>query len=481
MKFFKIVGKIGNKTDRVCFVVFLILVILLKLPTMNLDYHWDEVLYASQAKYYSIHGLFSTPPGIIVHLPFFTWLLAINYRIFGESPFLSHFIVAIFSFIGVYFTYLLGKFLYNEKIGIMASLLLFFSPIYFAISGQVLFDVPLTAMTVVVFYFALRKKLIPYLISASILVLIKEPGFLVILALLVYEFFKKKEIRNILITGLPLIPLLLFGLWYWSQNLLTRNLAFFIIQPNFLFIIKRFFANVYQVSIWNYLWILSLFILLEFYRENHFKKKILTLFSNPMFLLVVFYIILFSFTTLFLLPRYLLPIYPFFFIFSAFSLNNLFKNKNQIILFVIICLFISCYSWNNGIKGFIQDPVFHSKIFYKNRLTSVANGEISLDYIDAVAVNTQTIDFIFKNYPNKTIVAAYPLYEDASLQTNVGYKQWNKYNIKILPPSKENINKSDLIIFSPLSWTNDNKNLLVGMKPMKTFRVNEQYIDIYKR
>jgi 4-amino-4-deoxy-L-arabinose transferase-like glycosyltransferase len=480
MKFFKIVGKIGNKTDRIYFVFFLILIIFLKLPTMSLDYHWDEVIYASQAKYYSIHGLFSTPPGIIVHVPFFTWFLAINYRIFGESPFLSHFIVAIFSFIGVYFTYLLGKFLYNEKIGIMASLLLFFSPIYFAISGQVLFDVPLTAMTVVVFYFALRKKLISYLISACILVLIKEPGFLVILALLVYELFKKRNVRDILITGLPLLPLLLFGFWYWSQNLLNRNLAFFITQPNFIFIIKRFFANVYQVFIWNYYWILTLFILFELYRKNHFKKKLIAMFTNPIFLSVIFYILLFSFTTLFLLPRYLLPIYPFSFIFSAFSLNTLFKNKNQIILLIIILLFISCYKWNSGIKGFIQDPVFHSKLFYKNRLTSIANGELSLDYIDVVTIHTQAVDFVFKNYPNKTIVASYPLYENASLQINVGYKQWDKYNIKILFPSKKNIDKADLIIFYSLSWTDEMKNLLIGMKPIKTFRVNEQYIDIYK-
>jgi predicted membrane-bound mannosyltransferase len=74
---------------------------------MSLDYHWDALTFAGQAKYLSVHGLLSTPPGYMVHLPFFTWVLAINYKLFGESPFLSHLIVAIFSFLGTYFTYLL--------------------------------------------------------------------------------------------------------------------------------------------------------------------------------------------------------------------------------------------------------------------------------------------------------------------------------------------------------------------------------------
>ena len=105
----------------------------------------------------------------------------------------------------------------------------------------------------------------------------------------------------------------------------------------------------------------------------------------------------------------------------------------------------------------------------------------SVNHIDVVSIHNQAVDFIFKNYPNKTIVASYPLYEDSNLQTNVGYKQWNKYNIQVLSPSKKNIDESDLIVFYPLSWADEMKNLLIDMKPIKTFRVNEQYIAIYKR
>jgi len=480
MEFYKIIKNLGNKTDRKYFLFLFVLVILLKLPTMSLDYYWDALTFASQAKYLSVNGLLSTPPGYMVHFPFFTWLLAINYKIFGESPILSHFIVAIFSFLGAYFTYLLGKFLYNEKIGIISSLLLFFSPIYFAISGQTLFDIPLTAMTIMTLYFALKKRFVLYIISASILVLTKEPGFLAIISLLFYLFIQKEKFRNILFHATPLLFLFIWEGWNWLKtgSFLLRSGTFAPYNGFFMILIKGI-SNIYQIFFWNYNWILSIFLFISLY-QNFFNKKKIPIQAIPLFLIVLIYWILFTFAPIPLLPRYLLAVTPIFFIFSANSINFYFKNKVFLIFFIIIFLFISCYKFNWGLKGFIQDPIFHSNIFYSKTLTSITNGELSLDYVDNVEIESQAIQFVFKNYTNSFVVASWPFVDDASLKTNVGYHQWDKFNIKVLQPSKENISKVDLVIYESCCIPEDIENNLSKMKLIVKFEKNGKYVFIYK-
>ena len=480
MKIYKILKNLGNKTDRIYFVFLFALVILLKLPTMNLDYYWDALTFAGQAKYLSINGLLTTPPGYMIHVPFFTWFLAINYKIFSESPFLSHFIIAIFSFLGAYFTYLLGKFLFNEKVGIISSLLLFFSPIYFAISGQVLFDVPLTAMTVITLYFALKKKLFLYLVSASILVLIKEPGFIAVISLLFYQFIKKEKCRNILYHAVPLLFLLIWETWTWLKTgSFLLGSGTFTPYQGFLFILVRGITNIYQIFFWNYNWILSIFLIITF-SHHYFNKKKIPIQTIPLFLTGLIYWILFTFAPVPLLPRYLLAVAPIFFIFSAYSINFYFKNKVFVIFLIVAILFISCYRWNSGFKGIIQDPILHSKIFYPKSLTSIKNGELSLDYIDIVKLEDEALYYIFNNHPNSVVIASFPLTDDANLQVDVGYRQWKKFNITVLQSSKENIAKSDLIVYESCCIPDYVVNNTSRIELIKKFEKKGEYVFIYK-
>jgi hypothetical protein len=471
MKLHKFLKNIKHKKDFLYFLSLLTLIIILKLPTMNLDYHWDETVFAVQAKYHSIFGFFKIPPGRIVHVPFFIYFVALNYKLFGESSFISHFIVAIFSFIGAYFTYLLGKFLFNNKIGIIASLFLFFSPMYFALSGQLLYEIPLAAMTVVTLYFGLKREIIPYIISASILVLTKEPGVLVIIALLIYFLIEKIKIKKLLIYSLPIFFLFLWFIWFKSQVGHFVSSDFFA-PTNIVMIIKRFAAITYQVFLWNYNWLLTIPVALMLFRE---KIKIVQL---PLILIIIFYIILFSVAPIYLLPRYLLPISPLFFILSSAAIYKFFRGRLNVVVLLVILLFITCYRYNWGIKGFIQDPIFHSTIFYPKNLTSVVNGELNLDYIDIVKTEDQTLDFIFNKYSN-SVVAPFPLFEDAGLEINVGNRQWSKYNIKISFPSNESIKNADLIIYEQYSWP---ENVIVNFSKLeliKKFEQNEKYTIIY--
>jgi len=478
--------KMNMKKRNLIFPIFLLLlIILLKFSTLYLDYYDDERKHIVQAKYLSIHGLLSEYPGKPVHVPFLLWTLSIGYKFFGESPFLSHFIIVVFAFIGTFFTYLLGKHLFDEKIGMMASLLLLFSPVYFSISGQTLYDVPLTAMTAAVLYFALRKKLFPYLITASILLLTKEPGIFVVLAILIYLIIKKENARNISIHGLPLIVVLVWGTsLIFRGNVEMHEMG--MLYPGFferglLFLLVRFFTNIYQSFVWNYMWILSLIILFSFYKS----KKLFTLEFLPLVLICILYLFAFSFLPIYSQPRYLLPVSMVFFIFSAFSLNYFFKNKSLIIFIIIIILFISCYRWNYDIKGLIQDPIFRSSIVYEKfnlrPLVYIESGGITMDYMDVVDIEMEAREFITNNYPNYIIVTTGRIFDPIESYGNIGYTEWSKYNVTILPTTKENILQADLIIYESNSFvSNEISEILSKMTQLKKFERNWVYIIIYK-
>ena len=454
---------------------FLILVFLLKYPTFDLPYHWDETNYIYYGKWFSIHGFFSIPPNHRGHVPMFSWILALFYTIFNESAFVTHFVVAIFSFLSVYFTYLTGKFLFNKKVGLIASLFTFFSPIFFAISGQGLIDMSLVAFTMMTLYFGLKKKIILYLIFGSFLVLTKQPGFLLIVAFIFYKIINKEKIKDVILFSLPLIVLFGWLNWYKMQ---TGTYGWGgILNESLIFIAEKGIANLYQIFIWNYQWILTIFLVL-FFRHYKFDKNI-----TPLILVSLFYFITFSFGPM--LPRYILPIYPIFFIFAAKSIDHF--DKKILISILVILFFITCYRWNWGLKGFIQDPVFQSTIFYPKTITSIKNGELNLDYIDIVKVEKEALDFIFKNYKNSTITSTDPFVNPLCINIlDVGYRQWIKNNITVLyPVNEENIKKSNLVIIESYSnWYSDNKNkfstIFSNLEIIKEFEENGKILIIYK-
>lgn len=455
------------------------LVLALKFPVINLSYHWDAILLVQQSEFYALNSFFALPPGGGgVHVPFLQWLLAGLYSLFGESVILSHVVIYAFSITGLFFTYLTGKELYSKKVGFIASLFLLFSPIYFALSGQVLFDIPLVAMTMVTLYFGLKGKLKFYLPAALLLVLTKEPGFLAVFAIAVYRYLKTREIKDFVIYFSPLIGLIL-----WELHLFNTGYSTGWFGLKFLGIItaKRFAASIYQILFWNYHWILSIFLIVYIYKE---REELSFDLENPekkfpLILTASFYLLLFGLGPVNLLPRYLLPITPIFSIFSVKAIIEIDANFKQILVIVIIFLFASCWYWNSGIKGAVQDPVFRG--FMPNKLTSVNNGELSLEYTDYVKMEGKVWDYITKNCKDSEIVAAYP-FEMKEVRVKVkNRKRWKSLNISIFRPGEDKLKEVNYLVHEPYyrpeySIDKVNKTLLKeyssGGDTLKIFELN---------
>src|SRR5262245_6725081 len=222
------------------FCFFAALVFFTKLPVLDVPLYWDEMAWASQARWLSGENLLRALPGLRVpdvfwgHPPGLHLTLASFAKIFGFSIILSHLIVVCFAFIGVWFTFLLGRLLYDTKTGFFAALFLFLSPMYFAQSGMFLADLPVTSLGIATIYFALRGPHWAYLLVATYMVFLKETAIALLVAWLLYLFVRTrpKTKEDLLFVAKDTIPLLLIGLFFIWQRITTGHF-FFIYPPTF--------------------------------------------------------------------------------------------------------------------------------------------------------------------------------------------------------------------------------------------------------
>lgn len=381
--------------------VILILFVVLKIPTMNVPYFGDETIAMSQVLETAKNKLspILSLQYDVGHPPFFYLTGALFYLFFGESPIVSRIYSLIFSLITVYFTYLLGDKLIGRTGGIIASVLLVFSPIFFSQSGIFLLDVPLTALTVATLYFALNHDTKKYLIAGSILVLTKEPAIITILSILIYTLIeniklnKKQLSKKLFIMS---IPIFVFLFWL-AYHYLAKGWFFY--QPWFtyfsLFPYKTHDVSVRMIKLKWVFFDQFRFIGIILIIVTIFSRKYRLIFNKetiPLWFNIVGYIFLFSCFDFFS-PRYYLPAFPALFILFSIPLSQLNKNIRFLLVLIIALLF------------FMQ--------WFGDTITSEEqNVESNMEYLDMIRVYKLAIDYLSQNYPLDTsIVADCPMYD----------------------------------------------------------------------
>ncbi|MBI4009882.1 MAG: glycosyltransferase family 39 protein, partial [Candidatus Aenigmarchaeota archaeon] len=253
------------------------LLFILKYPILNTPHFWDATLWIKSA-YWTLNNNFNPVLPFPLenggldtgHPPLVFLSLALAFYLFGNSLITAHFVMLLFAVITIIFTYLLASYLYDEKVGIISSLFLLFSPLFFAQSGIVSLDLPLAAFTISTIYFALRNNIIGYLISGALLALSKEPGVLTIIAILVYIFIKNyKESKQELIKKCFIysIPIIIFAIWIYYHainqpiyNAISGSSEFW--RPITPIIFFRFLNRLKFLFLENFHWVLTLIILI---------------------------------------------------------------------------------------------------------------------------------------------------------------------------------------------------------------------------
>lgn len=486
----------NNKIDLIFISLLGAVLIAFWLPTIDIPYWWDSAGYVVHSAKQFVETNFN--PLVprdeytnFAHPPFFITILAVSWKIFGESLFISHFLNFIFTFLVLFYTYLLGKELFKDKIsgsliGFLAGILLLFTPVFLAQLGIIYVEIPVTAFAVMTVYYAFKKNLFGYLVSGTLMVLTKEMAIFIILIILVIAFFneifhwlKKKEKLNFIKFSkkffLGSIPLFLLLLWFLYHKLIS---GWWLVIPG------RELGGGQEIS-FDRLWMVFKFLFFDQWRfiptfaiifsgiaaflkkdlsEYFLKLKILLTLLIPIITVLVF-----GFTEL--LHRYIIIALPFFYLLFFYCLALFFLKKpvkQQIEIFgvitLILLLFFS-FSWDNHRK--IQNWHFPPL-------------EENLEYLDIIEIGKKTSSFIERNYPDAIVYTAFPTnYMLSQPFQHYVSKPIETYDCK----EYQEGDKAALVVFhlfSPGEIDCLKRIQRLGLQQLITFEKNGKFIQIYK-
>lgn len=441
--------------------IFLFLLVLItKIPSFNLPYYWDDFNYVIPA----VNHIFISQitPFLweygLGHPPLFYIFGGIIFKIFGDSLIVSHLIMIIFSFLSIYFTYLIGKRLFSKRVGIIAALMLLFTPMFFSFSGLFNLEMPLTALIIMALYFAIINKNFLYVLFGSLAILTKETAIGAVVAIFFVKILKEKnKLKTFYIYS---IPILIFFIWmisnkiHYGYYLFPISTSIIIIQPirnlfNLLFMLKLLFFD-------DFRWILTSILFIQFVYLNKLKnlRKILIPIIIAMLSFFLFYYtpnILINYKIYFpnieiyldLVRRFsiLFSLIVFSILIGLREIKNFILTKNLLEIFILTILFILIHSFIIPVTPRYLLPIFPLIILifanstsnlFKNKSYIIAllfilisitqfygnsnavgfTLENNLEYQDLIRVRELGANYIELNYPNAKILTTFPLFLD---------------------------------------------------------------------
>ena len=373
----------------------------LKLPTLDVPYHWDEMtVYVAPAKWLAEEGVLRALPGIHPAEKFFGHpaglyvIVAAVFRVFGDSIVAVHLLAVGFAYLGVLFTYRLGAWLTDSATGLIAAAFLFFTPIYFAQSGMVLADLPTASLTEMCVYFFLRGRPILYGITAVFLVAFRETGAAVPLSIALWILWYERRSQGCTRRAAGYASPLLLTLGF----LVVQKLATGRFVPNPVFADRpilnadpaEILVSFVKVCGWilgaQHRWALTLVILAALLvgsRSLSWRREF-TLFS----ILGGCFALAFSFLDV--LPRYLLPTFPFLCVVGAMALSCLIPRFTLRVpaAAVMIALSVSGYFGSDDARDSFSED---------------------MQYVDVVRAHQEAARYVEKHHPEGRVLALWPL------------------------------------------------------------------------
>jgi len=221
-------------------------------------------------------------------------------------------------------------------------------------------------------------------------------------------------------------------------------------------------------------------LILFFYKDiirNIVKNKFLEVIV-PLFVGILFFALIIP-----LAPRYILFLFPLVFLFFAIALNVVFKNYSYIAMLIIIIIF--------------------SLNFFGDRSTVGFTLETNMEYVDAVKTQMLGAHFIEDNFPNSTVLTAFPLSSElmypyggyvkkpinvvtsSHFEGMIGNKKNYTYflNPELYPKPLIDINSIDLYYYSPQQTPSDDVLDIaskLNLTLIKRFELNNKFVEIYK-
>ncbi len=307
-------------------------------PLLHLPYFWDEAgYYIPAALDFYRYGLLipqsTLPTG---HPPLVTVYLGIVWRLWGFSPMATRtamIMVAAASVVSLYaLARRVGNASPNREFATWSALLLALSPLFFAQSSMVHLDLTVGLFTTLAVYALLGRHVAGFAVAASLAVLSKETAAVLLPVAWAFAWRIRKELPARAWMGLaaPLFPLLTWTAYYhhstghWTGNseYLQYNLFSTLYPGRVAWSLLR---RLYEIFIGGFNWPLVAGAALGFARSRMRRpyatieppegnRRALQEFRLLAGELCAVYVLMLSLVGGAILPRYLLPIFPVFFL-----------------------------------------------------------------------------------------------------------------------------------------------------------------------
>ncbi len=403
-------------------IALLVALVVYKIPHLALPYYWDEAWsYGTAIRFMEAKGLSLMPDALPPyfsrgHPLFFYFIGAAWMKIFGTSMVASHILPLIISILLVIATFYFGKVIFrSEKIGFIASFALLFQPLFVAQSGLLLPEVLLALLSFISIYFFLRKKQVAYLLSASIAVLTKETGIVVIATLLLWTLIKglqsnehekwKNFFKKTAFISLPLLPFVAFlfiqritnGWYFYPVHLSYISFNF----SDFYERLENYFAYTFIYQGRNLLFFSALIaVAIIIIRKKPVEKE----FKAPVFIMLLYAAAYLIFSSLnFFSNRYMLAEMPILVLLFSFCINTAFDYKWTLPVTMVVIFLLQVRQLN-----------IHT------------GSDHNLGYTDVVNVHQQTVDYCIKHDLQDKNIYAYFLMEGNLKNPYCGYLSADK-------------------------------------------------------
>ena len=393
----KIVSYIKSNYYKVLFFSLLFGLIIYKLKFLNLPFFWDESwVYAPSLRMMHDNGPSMMPNVIPIeysrgHPLLFHFLGGVWLKIFGTSLISFHSFALFISVLVIIAFFFFTKAFFNEKIALLSSFLLMTLQMFIIQSSFVLPEMLLTLWMLCSVYTFFLKKWWWFILSSTALLLTKESGLALIAAYFFYLIiilpFIDKSItikERLKLIGIVFIPVLIAFMWFLIQRikmgwfLFPEHLGMLTFKTEEIFDkLGSFFTFVFNREGRLVLIIPLLFLLLDnilkriFSRHCEFTKQSILILrllhfvrndgkikldkSKTPFVVftIIFILIYFVFSSInFFTLRYLLVLFPLFFVVISYYLIKIFEVFKPYLAIVIITVFISINAyqqWTSGI------------------------------------------------------------------------------------------------------------------------------------
>lgn len=315
--------------------------------------------------------------------PLYLWLTALSIKVFGLTSFAVRFWSAAFGVVGCFSVYLIGRKLFNWKVGFMASVILASTLGYLNYSRLGMLDVPNAALNSLSLYFLLLSLENPFFLvpaSATLALGFLNRQFLSFLGLAAFLIFlviqrkyKSYKIRNYFI---PLLVFLLITVpWHFVETLKYGKdfWEVYILHQTF----SRFSQTIegkYAPLFWYVtvarthfrIWFVALLPAIPYFIYKVLKKR-----PGETLLLIWATLTFVAFTIAkSKLIWYIMPLYPPLSLIVAYFTYSLFQKVKLSLLAPAIVLILACsynfMTWDRIVpRDFTLDQV--RLIEYKNR------------------------------------------------------------------------------------------------------------------